>query len=101
MSDTIDPRNNAESQAAEGAATVVDATSPSATPDSAPVPVEAPAAGQTPREMDEAAGIPDGTAGGNPLAGVTISEREAADAVDGDTGPELPGERRDAKGNLA
>lgn len=75
MSD-IDPRNNAESQAAESQASVVDATSPSATGDSAPVPVEAPPAGMTPREMDEQAGIPEGTAAGDPLAGVKISDKE-------------------------
>ncbi|UIJ34738.1 hypothetical protein [Allobranchiibius sp. GilTou73] len=33
-----------------------------------------------------------GTAGGDPLAGVRISEEDAKDAVPGDTGPELPGE---------
>ncbi|MBO1754240.1 hypothetical protein [Allobranchiibius sp. CTAmp26] len=33
-----------------------------------------------------------GTAGGDPLAGVRISEEDAKEAVPGDTGPELPGE---------
>lgn len=97
----IDPRNNSESQAAESQATVVDGRNPSATPRSGPVPVEAPPAGTTPQEADEAAGIPGGTAAGDPLAGVKISDRDAADAVDGDTGPELPGERHDGRGNPA
>lgn len=35
----------------------------------------------------------EGTAAGDPLAGVTISEEDAANAVPGDTGPEHPGER--------
>ena len=36
---------------------------------------------------------PDGTAAGDPLAGVTISEADADEAVSGDTGPENPGQR--------
>jgi len=35
-----------------------------------------------------------GTSDGSVLAGVTISEADAAEAVPGDTGPESPGERR-------
>lgn len=36
---------------------------------------------------------PGGSAAGDPLAGVTISPEDAADAVSGDTGPEHPGTR--------
>ena len=36
---------------------------------------------------------PDGTAAGNPLDGVLISDEDAEDAVPGDTGPEHPGTR--------
>lgn len=36
---------------------------------------------------------PGGSAAGDPLAGVTISEEDAATAVSGDTGPENPGTR--------
>lgn len=34
-----------------------------------------------------------GTAGGDPLAGVTATDAEVEDAVSGDTGPEHPGQR--------
>ncbi len=35
-----------------------------------------------------------GTAGGDPVAGVTADADDVADAVPGDTGPEHPGTRR-------
>jgi hypothetical protein len=38
-------------------------------------------------------GSADGTAAGDPLAGVTISAEDADEAVPGDTGPEHPGAR--------
>ncbi|TXR57737.1 hypothetical protein [Quadrisphaera setariae] len=38
-------------------------------------------------------GSADGTAAGDPLAGVTISAEDAEQAVPGDTGPEHPGAR--------
>lgn len=47
-----------------------------------------------PGQLDERdAEGPDGTAAGDPLAGVTISEADADAAVSGDTGPESPGQR--------
>jgi hypothetical protein len=49
-------------------------------------PVEAPLAGEAPEVA--------GTGAGDPLAGVHISEDDAADAVAGDEGPEHPGVRR-------
>ncbi len=36
----------------------------------------------------------DGTAGGDALAGVTMTEQDAAEAVPGDEGPANPGERK-------
>ena len=49
-------------------------------------PVEAPKAGEAP-ELS-------GTGAGDPLAGVHISDEDAAEAVAGDEGPEHPGVRR-------
>ena len=97
MTDTIDPRNNPESQVAEGEASQTQ----SSTSESGPVPSDFPEQGQTPAEADEAAGVPAGTAAGDPLAGVTISPEDADEAVSGDTGPEHPGARRDAQGGPA
>jgi hypothetical protein len=54
--------------------------------DSAAPPTEAPAAGEAPTVA--------GTGAGNPLEGITISDADAAEAVDGDEGPEHPGVRR-------
>ena len=79
--DGVDERANAESRAN------VEDRSPGvarATGSSVPPPV-----------IDDASdtGAPEGTAAGDPLAGVTIDEADAADAVPGDTGPENPGTR--------
>lgn len=54
--------------------------------DRAAPPTQAPAEGEAPEVA--------GTGAGNPLAGVTITDEDAADAVDGDKGPEHPGVRR-------
>ena len=46
-------------------------------------------------QIDPRSDVPEpdpGTAGGDPLAGVRIDEDDAAQAVKGDTGPELPGQ---------
>lgn len=79
MTESIDERNNPESAAAEGASPGVARAGGSALP---------------PEQLDarDAEG-PDGTAAGDPLAGVTISAEDADDAVSGDTGPESPGTR--------
>lgn len=53
---------------------------------SGPPPTDAPPAGEAP-DLD-------GTAAGDPLAGVQISDADAAEAVPGDEGPEHPGVRR-------
>ena len=51
-----------------------------------PPPTDAPAAGEAPDV--------EGTGAGDPLAGVKISDEDAAEAVSGDEGPEHPGVRR-------
>jgi hypothetical protein len=73
--ETIDVRNNRESKAgaSDGAS-----RSALASEGGAP-PRDAPAAGEMP--VDEAGG----TAAGSPVAGVTISEEDAQDAVKGQT----------------
>jgi hypothetical protein len=73
----IDARNNPESQAAE-------ADRPSGVArasDGGPPPADAPPAGERPAPAES------GTAGGDPTAGVTISDADKEDAVSGDTGP--------------
>lgn len=75
----VDVRNNPESQAGErdASSSVARASSGGGAP-----PREAPPSGELPaRETG-------GTADGSPVAGVTISESDAQDAVSGDTGPE-------------
>lgn len=90
MSETIDPRDNPESQVAEEDATQLGTRSSlGGTP-----PTPAPEAGQDPIEMDLDQGTPAGTGQDDPLAGVRISEDDREQAVSGDTGPEHPGERR-------
>ncbi|WP_409483023.1 hypothetical protein [Arsenicicoccus dermatophilus] len=87
---TIDERDNAESRVAEGEAS----QTRQGASEGGPIPADAPAAGQTPAEKDAEDGITAaGTGGGSPLAGVLISEEDAADAVHGDEGPEHPGRR--------
>ena len=97
MSDAIDPRNNPESrQAEEGASQTRQQSS-----ESGPVVPPAPRSGQSPEARDAEAGIPAGTAQGDPLAGVKASEQDSAEAVSGDTGPEHSGARRDSRGGPA
>lgn len=80
MTESIDTSDNAESRALD------DSASPGV--------ARAGGSSLPPEQLDarDAEG-PDGTAAGNPLAGVLISEEDAADAVSGDTGPEHPGAR--------
>jgi hypothetical protein len=76
--DPIDVRNNPESRTAAS-------TRPS-------VVARANDGGAPPREAPEAGDLPEtergGTAEGNPVTGVTISEADAAEAVPGDDGPD-------------
>jgi hypothetical protein len=51
-----------------------------------PPPTDAPPAGEAPAV--------EGTAAGDPLAGVRATDEDVADAVPGDEGPEHPGVRR-------
>ncbi|AKT51840.1 hypothetical protein [Arsenicicoccus sp. oral taxon 190] len=85
----VDERANAESRVAEQEASQTRQGASSG----GPVPADYPAAGRTPAEQDEAEDVPGGTAAGSPLAGVRISDEDAADAVSGDQGPEHPGRR--------
>lgn len=79
----IDVRNNPESRAAASSA-----PSPVArASDGGPPPRDAPQAGEHPTPAES------GTAGGNPVAGVTISEEDLDDAVAADTGPTEQGLR--------
>ena len=80
MTESIDERDNAESRRTES--------------DASPGVSRATGSSLPPEQLDarDAEG-PDGTAAGDPLAGVTISEADADEAVSGDTGPENPGER--------
>ena len=79
----LDARDNAESRAAEH--------------DRSSIVARAGGSSLPPEQLDarDAEG-PDGTAAGNPLAGVLISEEDAEQAVPGDTGPEHPGTRPSA-----
>lgn len=85
----IDPRDNAESQVAESEASQTGSRSG----DSGPVMPEAPRAEGAPGGEGSAESVVDGTAAGDPLAGVKISDSDAQDAVSGDTGPEHHGRR--------
>jgi hypothetical protein len=49
------------------------------------------ASGPEPGDEQPSQAVDGGTAGGDPLAGVTASARDVEDAVSGDTGPEHPG----------
>lgn len=81
--ETVDVRNNRESRAASAthASPVARASDGGAPPRSGPD------AGDLPEP------VLDGTADGNPVSGVTISEDDLDDAVSADTGPEEPGRR--------
>lgn len=77
---TVQPADNPETQSA-----IADRSNGTARATGASVP---------PPVMDQRGeGSADGTAAGDPLAGVTISEEDAEQAVPGDTGPENPGAR--------
>lgn len=73
--ETVDVRNNPESRAA---ASNTSSTVSRANDGGAP-PRDAPESGELP------APVKDGTADGNPVAGVTISDADAADAVRADS----------------
>jgi len=81
--ETVDVRNNRESRAASAthASPVARASDGGAPPRSGPD------AGDLPEP------VLDGTADGNPVSGVTISDDDLDDAVSADTGPEEPGRR--------
>ncbi len=81
--ETVDVRNNRESRAASA----THASPVARASDGGAVPREAPEAGDLPEP------VLDGTADGNPVSGVTISEADLEEAVPGDTGPEEPGGR--------
>jgi len=80
----VDVRNNRESRAAERDASTSIA--------------RASAGGAPPRDAPKSGELPvaetGGTADGNPVAGVTISDADIKDAVSGDTGPDELGQRR-------
>jgi hypothetical protein len=81
--DPVDVRNNPESRAAES-----DASTPVA---------RASAGGAPPRDAPPAGEMPEpevgGTASGDPVSGVGISEKDQQEAVSGDTGPDELGPR--------
>lgn len=85
----LDPRDNAESQVAEGDATQVGSRSG----DNGPVMPDAPRADGAAGGEGVAENLAEGTGAGDPLAGVKISDEDAADAVSGDMGPEHHGRR--------
>ena len=49
--------------------------------------------GDQPGDEQPSQALPGGTAGGDPLAGVTATDADVRDAVSGDTGPAHPGQR--------
>ena len=73
--ETVDVRNNPESRAAASSTS----SSVSRANDGGAPPRDAPESGELPTAVE------DGTAAGNPVAGVTISEADAADAVKADS----------------
>lgn len=75
--ETVDVRNNRESKtgAADGITRIARAS------DGGSPPRDAPEAGELPESLEG------GTAAGSPVAGVTISEEDAKDAVKGTDGP--------------
>lgn len=77
MPEPIDVRNNPESRAGEADTT----TRVARASDGGAPPREAPRAGEAPEESEG------GTADGNPLAGITISEEDLEESVPGDDGP--------------
>lgn len=80
---SIDVRNNRESQAGDQRST----SSLARASDGGAPPKDAPAAGELPtRETG-------GAASGDPVSGVTISKADQEEAVSGDTGPDEHGRR--------
>ncbi len=77
-SEPVDVRNNRESRAAAAS----HASPVARASDGGAVPRSGPDAGDLPEP------VLDGTADGNPVAGVTISEHDAEEAVEADSGPE-------------
>ena len=72
---SIDPRDNTEVRTVQS--------------EQSPAVARAGGSSLPPEQLDaRGAEGPAGTAAGDPLAGVTISEEDAAQAVPGDTGPE-------------
>lgn len=84
----INTRNNAESTVAEEKASQ---TLGRASDGGAPAAL--PRTPEDPLGLEVEADAADGTAAGDPTAGVQISAEDAAEAVPGDTGPEHPGQR--------
>jgi len=82
----INTRDNAESKVADGSASQTASRSFNGGAPAAP-----PRTPEDPLGLEDDAA--DGTAAGDPTAGVRISAEDAADAVPGDTGPEHPGQR--------
>jgi len=80
--DGIDPHHNAETETTDRD----QSSGLSRAADGGPPPTDAPEAGTAPQLS--------GTAAGDPLDGVTITDGDAEQAVSGDTGPEHPGTRR-------
>ena len=78
----IDANNNADARAYEENQSSAVARASAG----GPPPTDAPAQDEAP--------VVAGTGAGDPLAGVTMSEDDAAHAVSGDEGPEHPGVRR-------
>ncbi len=77
---TVDPREKVEVSTASG--------------DQSPAVARAGGGATPPEQLDASdAEGPEGTAAGDPLAGVTITEDDAAHAVPADTGPESQGSR--------
>jgi hypothetical protein len=78
VAEPIDPYNNRESRAAASDTSI----SVSRASDGGAPPRDAPATGELPEAMEG------GTADGNPVAGMTISQHDLDDAVPGDEGPD-------------
>lgn len=76
-SEGIDFRNNPESRAAQADSS----TRVARASDGGALPRRAPDAGELPEDVEG------GAASGNPVSGVTISDEDREEAVDGDTGP--------------
>ncbi len=88
--DEINTHNNPESRVAEESASQIGSRSSAG----GPIYSGARQAGAVPGVPDPSEGDPNaGTAGGNPVEGITIDPADAEQAVRGDEGPEHPGAR--------